>query len=92
MTKQISPFPPKTDFFTKHGAGLLADHITRYWAARGASHVRADRYLIEGGNWGVESNLVDGLPPPKVRKAGTGQHSHGKVKLTPRTNSAAGVA
>lgn len=63
MAKQASPFPPKTDFFTKHGAGLLADCITRVWADRGFPRVYAERYDMGGGNWGVRSNLVAGLPP-----------------------------
>ena len=57
-----SPFPPQTDFYTKHGAGLLADFLTEYWHARGYRLVRFDRFQLYPGAWGVRSNLVNGLP------------------------------
>jgi hypothetical protein len=58
-----SPFPPKTDFFSKYGAGLLADHINAFWKGR----VKAERYELDAGlGWGVRSNLVGGLPLRKV--------------------------
>lgn len=52
-----------TDFFTKHGAALLAQHITSYWRSRGYV-VRTERFLVDGtdATWGVRSNLVNGLP------------------------------
>lgn len=59
-----SPFPPKTDFFTKHGAEMLRQHITAYWQARGFLGVRVERFQLPGRiDWGVRSNLVDGIPP-----------------------------
>lgn len=63
-----SPFPPKTDFFSKYGAGLLADHINAYWASP-TKGVKAERHLLWGTTWGVKSNLVNGLPPkpPLIR-------------------------
>ena len=58
-----SPFPPKTDLFTKHGAGLLAEYITAYWHGRGYKNVFAEPYPLRGdGAWGVKSNLWQGLP------------------------------
>lgn len=52
------------DYYTKHGAGVLADTITRYWADRGHPQVYAERYQ-DGLGWFVRSNLVNGLPPRK---------------------------
>jgi hypothetical protein len=63
MSKKESPFPPKTDFLSKYGARMLADHITAYWHARGYKNVSAEPYPIRGmGDWGVASNLWQGLP------------------------------
>jgi hypothetical protein len=63
-------FPPKTDFFSKHGAHMLADCIMAYWAKRGFPKVTAEPYALRGlGAWGVCSNLVNGLPPVKRPKA-----------------------
>lgn len=60
MSRRKSPFPPKTDFFSKYGAGLLADHINAFWKGR---NVKAERYELDAGlGWGVRSNLVGGLP------------------------------
>lgn len=68
MAKQNSPFPSKTDFFTKHGAELLRQHITNYWQARGFLSVRVERFQLPGRvDWGVRSNLVDGVPPTRAR-------------------------
>lgn len=67
MAKQESPFPPKTDFLEKHGAGLLVEHILAYWQKRGFLAVRVERYQLESGAWGVRSNLVGGLPPHRRR-------------------------
>lgn len=62
-----SPFPPKTDFFSKYGAGLLADHINAFWKGK----AKAERYELDAGlGWGVRSNLVDGLPPKGPRYVG----------------------
>lgn len=61
MARLKSPFPPKTDFFSKYGAGLLADHINAFW--KGAA--KAERYLLWGTTWGVRSNLVNGLVPKR---------------------------
>jgi hypothetical protein len=88
-SKEQSPFPPKTDFYTKFGAGLLADHITSVWVKRGHGNVVAERYLMGSGNWGIRSNLVDGLPPAKVRAGRPAGHSNGKKVLTPRLGAAA---
>ena len=64
-----SPFPPKTDFFTKHGAEMLRQHITSYWQARGFLGVRVERFQMPGRiDWGVRSNLVDGIPPTRARR------------------------
>lgn len=80
-----SPFPPKTDFYSKHGAGLLAEHITTYWRKRGHSQVAAERYAMgNSGNWGVRSNLVDGLPPARVERRGRPAGPAKRV-LTPRS-------
>lgn len=57
------------DLFSKTGARLLARVITEYWLNRGY-HVLAEGYPMgfgagnwNTGNWGVRSNLVNGLPP-----------------------------
>lgn len=49
------------DLFSKRGARLLAEVIMKYWKNRGY-HVFAEGYPMSG-NWGVRSNLVNGLPP-----------------------------
>lgn len=59
-------FPPKVDLYTKHGAGLLAEHIMKFWRTRGFHGVKAERYLISGTSdtYGVRSNIRgDGYPP-----------------------------
>lgn len=55
-------FPPKTDFSSKFGAGLLVDAIHAYWVKKGYA-ITAERFLVPGSDsWGVRSNLVAGLP------------------------------
>lgn len=57
-----SPFPAHTDFLSRHGAALLAQHIVAFWKQRGYV-VRTERYPIPNSDaWGVRSNLVNGLP------------------------------
>lgn len=64
MPREANPFPPSMDALSKYGAGLLADHISEFWTARGFPGVRAERYQISDFEaWGVRSNLVAGLPP-----------------------------
>lgn len=54
-----------SDFMTKHGAGILADHINVYWADRGYV-AEAERYDTHLGAWGVRSNLVNGWPTKRA--------------------------
>ena len=63
MTKKKNePLFPGVDLLGAYGAGLIADHINAYWAARGTM-VNAQRYeLPHGGGWGVRSSLLRGLP------------------------------
>jgi hypothetical protein len=65
-----SPFPPKTDFFSKYGAGLLAEHIQKVWVKRGHGNVVATIEKIASfpSLWAVKSNLVNGLPPARVKR------------------------
>lgn len=59
-------FPPKTDFLSKYGAGLLVDHIVQFWQLRGFHGVKVERYLINGTSdtYGVRSNIgASGFPP-----------------------------
>ena len=52
------------------GAELLRQHITSYWQARGFLGVRVERFQMPGRiDWGVRSNLVDGIPPTRGRAA-----------------------
>ncbi len=56
------------DNYTKHGAGVLAALVEKYWHGRGHRHVKAERYELGAnvpGMWGVRSNLVAGLPPAR---------------------------
>lgn len=50
-----------SDFMSRHGAGILADHINNYWAERGFV-AEAERYDTGLGAWGVRSNMVNGYP------------------------------
>lgn len=71
--------PSTTDYYTKHGAGTLADMVNAYWAKRGVSHVLAERYPMGStGAWGVRSNLVGGLPPPQKRAPRNADHAERK--------------
>lgn len=54
-------FPDRFDALSKHGAGVLADCIRVYWAARGFA-VHTERFEVWEGAWGVSSDLVNGLP------------------------------
>lgn len=64
MSSKIkSPFPPATDFLTRHGADLIATHLVAYWRARGFQGLRATPYEVTPGTWGVRSNMVGGIPP-----------------------------
>jgi hypothetical protein len=63
MSKRSDIFPPHTDLYSKHGAGLLAEHLKRFWQKRGFLAVRVERFQISPGTWGVRSNLVGGFPP-----------------------------
>ena len=61
-------FPPKTDFLSKFGAGLLVDHIVQFWQRRGFHGIKAERYLLNGttDTYGVRSNIgLDGFPPDR---------------------------
>ena len=62
-------FPPKFDPLSKHGAGILCDAVMDFWAKQGFGNVRAERFPVpDTASWGVKSNLVGGLPPPRARK------------------------
>lgn len=62
MRPKTFDFPDKFNASDKRGAGLLAECIKSYWAARGYA-VKTERFqLYDGGPWGVSSNMVDGLP------------------------------
>ena len=53
-----------SDGFSKPGADRLADTIEKYWRSHGYRQVRAWSYRLGGTNdWGVQSNLVAGMPP-----------------------------
>ena len=62
-----STIPKGTDLYSKHGAGLLADLVMAAWVKRGVGHVVATIEPIPGrkAHWGVTSNLVAGMPPPR---------------------------
>jgi hypothetical protein len=59
------PSSPTQDNYTKHGAGVLAALVEKYWHERGHPQVKAERYALDGlpNTWGVRSNLVAGSPP-----------------------------
>ncbi len=78
------------DYYSKRGAEILAGIVTAYWVKQGIGHVVAEAFRVEGTTWGVKSNLVNGLPPPRVDKRGrhntrANQFSAGKVRLQPRS-------
>lgn len=56
-----------SDFMTKHGAGILADHINTYWEDRGLN-AEAERYELPGctATWGVRSSMVAGYPTKRM--------------------------
>lgn len=54
------------DTYSQHGAGILASWIEDYWRKRGFKAIRAERYEIADGFWGVRSNMVNGWPPREV--------------------------
>lgn len=56
------------DYFSKHGAAVLASRIESYWRARGFAGIVAERYRLDfPGFWGVRSNIGhDGFPPRQV--------------------------
>jgi hypothetical protein len=85
---KIEQFPPRPmpNYYTRHGAALLAQEIISAWIRLGHRNVTAEPFRISDGlGWGVRSNLVNGLPPVHVNMRG--RHSNGKVKLTPRVVS-----
>jgi hypothetical protein len=55
------------DNYTARGADKLKATILRYWLDRGFVNVRAERYEVSEGIWGIRSNLVNGLPPRQGR-------------------------
>jgi hypothetical protein len=65
--------PDLPDFSTKAGAQELAATIRNYWRGRGAT-VTVETFVVmaEGRNYGIRSNLVNGLPrrgrPPGAAK------------------------
>lgn len=61
--------PHVPDNYTANGADKLKAVILRYWLDRGFVNIRAEKYEISPGIWGVRSNLVNGLPPSRKRKA-----------------------
>jgi hypothetical protein len=73
VPRTLSSFPPRPmpDYYTKHAAGLLCGAINAFWARKGAAHVAAEPFQIEGRlGWGVASNLVGGLPPVRAETRG----------------------
>lgn len=58
--------PPRHDYYTRYGAGILVSTIEAYWKARGFAGIRAERFAIPGTVelFGVKSNIgLMGLPP-----------------------------
>lgn len=55
------------DYYTLHGAGVLAQRIEDYWTKRGYPAIQADRFEILGTSpkkYGVKSNIgPNGFPP-----------------------------
>lgn len=65
-------FPDKMDGLSKFGSGILADAIMDFWARKGHPQVVAERFPVpDTASWGVRSNLVQGLPPARIR---SGRH------------------
>ncbi len=64
-----SPIQAKTDLYSKNGATKLAALVMDAWVRKGVGNVQAEVFAIPGqaGLWGVRSNLVNGLPPARVR-------------------------
>lgn len=65
----LSPDLPRgTDYFTKYGAGVLAEAIERYWRDRGYFGIVAKRHLIDGmaATYGVRSNIGPSGFPPRI--------------------------
>ena len=70
VSKRRFEFPDHFDALSKFGAGLIADAVMDYWVRRGVGNVFAERFAIPGtASWGVRSNLVQGLPPARVRRS-----------------------
>jgi hypothetical protein len=61
--------PHTPDNYTAKGADKLKATILRYWLDRGFVNVRAERYELSPGIWGIRSNLFNGLPPAKQPRA-----------------------
>lgn len=60
---------PTAALHTRHGAGILADHINAYWLKRGAE-AGAERYEIPNSkDWGVRSTMRGGMPVGFVGRA-----------------------
>jgi hypothetical protein len=54
------------DFYTYHGARVLAGVIERYWRMRGYAGIKVERFEIPGTSmrFGLTSNIgPDGFPP-----------------------------
>jgi len=52
------------DYFSQHGAGVLANRIETFWKSRGFPHTRVERYQIGDDVFGVRSNIgPNGMPP-----------------------------
>lgn len=73
MSRTSSPFPPKTDFYSKAGAALIVEHIIAYWMKRGYHGITATRYkLADFDLYGVRSNIGPyGYPPRKLGRRAT---------------------
>jgi len=56
------------DFFTHYGAGILAMAIETHWRGRGFHGIRAERYELPGGLFGVRSNIGPAGYPPRVQR------------------------
>jgi hypothetical protein len=78
--------PHIADNYTAKGAERLKNTILDYWATQGYTNVRVEKYEVWDGVWGLQSNLVNGLPPADGR--GRYLKKRGKRILTPRIGSA----
>lgn len=57
------------DCYTEFGAGLLASQIESYWRSCGFRGIRAERFEVMPGFFGVRSNIgPDGYPPREREK------------------------